>query len=367
MKRELGEYRSLVNEIQAGLPIRPKSLQDIPQVVKQLARDRAVRQKVFERLGLDDNGDVEHVLDDVLEKTRLIDAISAVLRPGSLQQLPAVIQKMKVEQEQVRQLLETTGDVNEAIANLKTRQTDFDTQLRLAGDFLSKIFDLITGPSVNPVKLGFPLKQSVQDRLIEVLTKMKDQARTDHEKIDHLFQQAKSMGYDGDDPIEACKYIADRLAQTQQQKTFETVQQELAAVQAAQKREEELHESAIAKLKKQLADLKGTVAQQQEVGVQREDELRGALSDLERKNRQLAEQLEEAGRIRQELGRIGAGFSADSKYLRSKMSANELRLLDFVEKMMRQEKDSKQVLQQQRAVREALLGDAAHVTPETDT
>jgi chromosome segregation ATPase len=274
---------------------------------------------------------------------------------------------MKAEQEQIRQLLETTGDVNEAIANLKSRQTDFDTQLRLAGDFLSQIFDLITGPSVNPVKLGFPMKGSVQERLIEVLTRMKDQARADHEKIDQLLQQAKSMGYDGDDPLEAVKYIADRLAQIQQQKTFETVQQELAQVRAAQKREEELHENATAKLKKQLADLKATIAQQQGVGVQREDELRGTVSDLEKKNRELTEALEEARRIRQELGRIGAGFSADSKYLRSKMSANELRLLDFVEKMMRQERDSKQVLQQQRAVREALLGDAARATPETDT
>jgi chromosome segregation ATPase len=261
----------------------------------------------------------------------------------------------------VLKLLKAEGavDLSATVSFLVGKNAELEQQLAAAADFLSRLFGAVAGPASSPLRLAFPLKRGRADGLVEIVAKIRERAAADRAQVDGILERAKALGYAGEDCMEACEFIANHIGEGQRQRTLEQVNRELAEVRAACGKEQELHAREKAALKKRVADGRAAIAQMQGNVSQREEELGEQIRELERKVRELTEALATERRVREELGRIGAGYSADSKYLRSKMTANELRLLAFVERIMQQEKEAQELLEKQKAVREALLGDPA--------
>jgi AraC-like DNA-binding protein len=107
--------------------------------------------------------------------------------------------------------------------------------------------------------------------------------------------------------------------------------------------------------KEKLARLRETLSQQIQKSNDREEELREENEQLSRRVRELVADLETERQVREELGRLGAGLSTDTTYLRSKLSTNELRLLDLAARMAASERTTADIHEKQRRTREVLL------------
>jgi chromosome segregation ATPase len=176
--------------------------------------------------------------------------------------------------------------------------------------------------------------------------------------VGRILDKAAHLGYPGEDAFEACEFIINRLSEMERQTTLEQVSQELEKARLDCQRQQGLYANDKAKYKKRVRDLRTALAQQQKTGSQREEELHEEIRRLEQRIRELTEELETANRVREELGRIGRGFSADRKALKGKLSDNEMKFLTFVEKMMQQERETQKLHEEQKQMREQLLGDA---------
>jgi chromosome segregation ATPase len=363
LTRENAELKLLFNEVKANVPGTVKSLRELPAVLKRL---NAEKQNLHSAIGATGSEEAVEAIAGLQEKARLLDEIEQIFGLSNCHELPAAIQqlrrdqgKQKQERQRIFDLLqvEGTADLGAAVSSLVEKQKQLNGQLELAASFLSQLLGIISGGSTSPLRLSFPMKPTIRDRLMDIVKKMKEQATLDHQQVDQILERAKALGYQGDDCMEACEFIANHIVEGQKQGTFEQVNRELSAVRAASEKEQELHSRERGTLKKRIADLRAAIAQQQGSGTQREEELTEQIRNLEKKIRELTEALATERRVREELGRIGAGYSADSKYLRSKMTANELRLLTLVERFMQQERESQELREKQKAMREALLGD----------
>ena len=113
--------------------------------------------------------------------------------------------------------------------------------------------------------------------------------------------------------------------------------------------------SFIWKYKKKIESYKVTIAQLQSKGNQRDDEQSDLIQNYEKKIRELTEDLATEKRVREELGKIGDGFSADTKYLKSKLSSKEMKFFTFIQKVMQQDKQAKELRMKMKQERENLL------------
>ena len=187
--------------------------------------------------------------------------------------------------------------------------------------------------------------------------KFKKKADTDRKQVDSILTKAKSLGFEdeNDDCMKACEFIAKMLAESERQKTFEKVGKDLDSVrESSQKKEDELN-ARIAKLKKKVKSYQESLVQLQSKGNQRDDEQNDLIQNYERRIRELSEELETEKRVREELVKIGDGYSADTKYLKSKLSSKEMKLFTFIQKVMQKDKEDREIRNQMRKERENLL------------
>jgi chromosome segregation ATPase len=363
LARENAELKLILNEVKATVPGRSRSLGELPAVLKRL---NAENQKLLSAIGVKESDEADAAIARLQEKGRVLDEIGQVFGLSDFSELPAAIRRVRSDQGRQKQehqrilamlRAEGTADLGATVSALVEKQKQLDGQLELAADFLSQLLAIISGGTASLLRLTFPMRPTMRDRLVDIFKKMKNQATLDRQQVEQILERAKALGYQGDDCMEACDFLANHIAEGQKQGTLEQVNQELSAVRAASEKRQEEHSRERAALKKRIADLRAAIARQQGSGAQREEELTEQIRNLEKKIRELTEALGTERRVREELGRIGAGYSADSKYLRSKMTANELRLLTLVERIMQQERESQELREKQRAIRKALLGD----------
>jgi chromosome segregation ATPase len=365
------EFRTAFDEIKAYVPAKSRSLRHIGAAVKRLAAQTDIAQRIASLIDVPETGDLVAAVGSLREKAHTLEAIMETLGISDSQAAPSAVRRLrddcealKQEQDRILKMLKTDakGDLSQTISFLVGKHAELEKQLASAADFLSHLFAAIAGPSSSPLHLTFPLKKSRTDNLLEIVGRIKNRGDLDRRQVEDVLERAKALGYTGEDCMEACEFIGNHIGEAQRQETLEQVNRELSEVRAAYQKEQELHAKEKASLKKKIAQSRSAIAQMQGNGSQREEELNEQIRELERKIRELSEALATERRVREELGRIGAGNSADSKYLRSKMTANELRLLTFVERIMQQEKEQQELLEKQKAVREALLGDPSLVS-----
>lgn len=371
-KKELEEttarcktFQKMFDKIQAIAPNQINSMNDIPDLLKTLLNAKTLNDEITSVLP---SSDPVQAIKDLQQKASILDQIQATMKTKNIDSLPSLISKLKEDHQRITEILgDSNPDLSVTIAEIIKKQGALDEQLKDAASFISRVLAIISGPSDTPLQLVFPLKQTVKDRLVDLVEKIKKRSADDRMQIEEVLQKARAMGYKGESLLEAANFISERLSETERQKTLEMINKELQDVRDAYEKEKEMHTKDKSKSKKRIAELKSSFAQMQAKFSGREEDLANQIQDLETKIRQLTEDLETERRVREELGRIGAGFSADSKYLRSKMTANELKLITFVEKMMQTEREGAELRKKQAEMREQLLGDAvAKSTSKSD-
>lgn len=360
IEKENQTFKNILDEINDIVP--NHSIQDLPDLIRDLSDNKEFTKQVCAALGVSNPSDALGIVKNAKDSSKTLQKIAKIMGTSDPNSLSKAIQKLKDENEklnnerqQIIQLLPNDDNIDIAtlISNIVQKQKSYEDQIDSAAKFISQVLATITNSQQSP--LNFPLKKNIRDDLVSLVSKIKSKADSDRKQIDSILQKAKSLGFDGDDCIKACEFIAKMLAETERQKTFETVGKELDAVREnSQKKEEELN-AQIAKLKKKVKSLQVSIAQMQSQGNQRDDEQSDLIQNYEKKIQELSEELATERRVREELGKIGDGFSADTKYLKSKLSSKEMKFFTFIQQVMQQDKQAKELRIKMKKERENLL------------
>ena len=338
------ELRKVVDHIQNSIPV--ESMKDLPKAVSDAVKHKQTAEELMKMLSAKDRDSAIQKLEELAQQSGVLSAIQDIL-PSNLFDLPEHIKNLKEEnnrlreqQQKVSQLLSGSSDtdimrsVQEAIEN----QSKLTDQLKAATEFVSTVLAIMTGPSIAQTRLTFPLKQSVRDKLIDLVMRIKKRADTDHEQVERVLERARHAGYVGEDVIEAVSYIAMREIESERQQTLSMIGRELDDVQSLSASQKEAYAKDKEEARKKIAKLRESLADQIERASQREQELKEENDGLLKKCRELASDLETERKVREELGRIGAGLSYDKTYLTCKLSKNELRLITLAEQTARTNK-----------------------------
>jgi hypothetical protein len=301
------------------------------------------------------------------KQAEMLNRISGVLpgsRPedllNSVKQLTEDNRRLKSEHERISALVGPDGgtDAAKAIREIIDRQKSMDGQMDAAATFVSELVGVLSGRPSSPTRLAFPLKKSIEDKLKTIVINFKARADRDRQQVEDLLVHAHVLGYEGDSILEACDHIAERKMETERQSTLVTVSKELGTVRSVSVTEKETYERDKSKSREKISKLTESITRQMETQRGREEEFVNEKAQLMKEIRDLKADLDTERRVREELGRIGAGLSSDKGYLRSKLSKNELRLLDFAERMAESDRAAAEVHEKQRRDREALIGTA---------
>jgi hypothetical protein len=192
----------------------------------------------------------------------------------------------------------------------------------------SELFSRLLGAlSSTPMQITFPLSRPFQERLVRLILDFKEKTTDIQRQVDGVLSRASSLGFRGSRLSDAVDFIVASFVESEKQQLGERMHAELMDVRRLSETERELAQKQRHKAKKRVAELRGTLGAVQERNATKEDELRAQLDAEKRKGQQALSELENERRIHEELMLVIGGKAADSEYLRSKLSAREMKEL----------------------------------------
>jgi chromosome segregation ATPase len=245
-------------------------------------------------------------------------------------------------------LLNSKDNLKDAIQTLLDNLND-------ASKFVTQMVSSITGMPIQS-KPVFPMEQGKKEQILSVLKKASAEARADHSIVSSLLQQANSVGYDGSDAAEAVSYIVDFYSSKEKKSALDEMNRQLNELRAALDAEVNAHKQDIEKKAKEIAECRNATIQLSQKFKAEREELWNNNTQMESRIRQLADDLNNEKSLRRELSRVGAGMSADKKLLKSKLSAQEFKLLELVEKLVQSEKQTRRLHETTKRARQEILG-----------
>ncbi|KAH0786758.1 viral A-type inclusion protein [Histomonas meleagridis] len=350
---EIQNYEQFKNQLETILPIKTENNEEMIQCIESLVDDSNNLSSISNYLKIPSKSEI---LDTVKVLNENIEFINNAVQESSKETIEDFVNdslKKKQEEKEIAQLMniDTIDSLPKIIDDLLKEKTESQRKLTEASQFTSKIFGIISSsPQTN---LRFPLPTNIQQTVIDIVTSLQRNSAKNQEDVENVLQQAKSLGYEGSDCIEACDFMTNEIMESKKRlDKINDLKKEISEI----KKEKDKSDSETLNLKNKIKDMKKIVVHQQIEAAKREEEINESLMEYEQKIKDLNEDLITERRIREQLSRIGAGFSADSQFLRSKLSENEVRLVEFVEKMMNQEKQTSLIHERQRKTREKLFG-----------
>lgn len=224
----------------------------------------------------------------------------------------------------------------------------------LAKEFIKDVIISLSS-SITPSKIEIPLSDAKANAVLQSIKSLVNQSEEDRHNIETLLTKARSVGYDGTDCLEAAIFIAKLKGEQEKQSLLEMMKQQIDDLKEHLRMEEDVHKSDVDKKNKAINELKKTVIQLTEKNVKERDESQKQIQDLETEISNLKEQIKIEKDLRREIGRIGQGITADKAILKSKLSAQEFRFIEFIEGVMKKEKESREIAEKMKKARQENL------------
>lgn len=338
LQDENKEMQNLLNSIQRSLP--GKSIKEIPKEIARITKLAKLANEVSNSLGLKPDDDILEHIAELKQQEEFAKKVSSILPNKSADQLFNHIQKLKAEndklkneQQKIASLIpnDASVDISHQIEEIIQKQNKLNDELTKAADFISTLLSIFTGSTANQTRLAFPLKKSIETKLIDLVTRLKNRADNDRLQINQTLEKAKSYGYEGENIIEAADFIVARESENERQQTFSMIDRELGDVRNFSSSEKQSYIQKNEELKQKIKILRENISQQNEKLRETEDSMSNRIVILEKENRKLRDELENEKKIREELTRLNSGLSADTDLIRSKLSPKELNSFDFAE------------------------------------
>lgn len=313
--------------------------------------------EVFRVVGAVEGQNVPEIIAKFKEDSNEYKKINESLQGSSVN----FIKRMKKERDTICNKIGVSSEVNlvdefNLISETKDQLTE---NLKESTEFLSKVVNIIVGQQQSPRTLSFPMTPSRKQQIIGMISKLLEAYRKDHSDVDFLLSEANKFGFQGTDVETALSTIikaniskeSDVHAQSSNQK----IQQIKEEMESQISENAQQFRATVEKKEKELKELKGKLIIMSEKAISEREEYEKTSSDYEKKIRDLSEQLSSEKILRAEISRIGAGDAMDKKMLKSKLSTQEFKLIEFIEKIMRSESEAKSIRDSLRKTREENL------------
>lgn len=338
LKMKLNELQNDLNEILSAAGV--KTSRGAIQEIEKGKKANQTEQNIREILGISIRDDAEKKIGDLQKSLK---SLFNVFGTNDFDQ----IFNVKKEFDSVCALVKNNKKPSDGVAELLINQNEMQ-------DFIAQILQTLSG---NTSKIPiFPMNPARNSQILGILKKSADQAKNDHHTVDSIIERAIGMGYTGDNGIEAVDYIISKCAIEERQVILEQMSQQLADLRNQLAKEVESHKKEIEQKTKELAESRKSALQLSQKNKIEREELLSSNSQLEQRIMKLNDELNTEKSLRKELSRVGAGMSADKKLLKSKLSSQEFRLIELVEKLVKSEKESRAIHDNLKKIREENLG-----------
>jgi len=221
-------------------------------------------------------------------------------------------------------------------------------------EYILTIFSLFSNSKQSPSKASTILAPKRRQQMINAIQSTISIAKQDREQILHIIEEAEKLGYTGSRGTEAAQYIAQHMFEQEKQLAMIQLKNELESVRLSLENEKEEHKKENDKFKKKITEQRSLIAKISEEKMQLLTEQSNQNEDLMSQIRKLQEDIRNEKTLRLEIARIGAGDVADRKLLKSKLSDTEFKFVEFIQKIMNQEKESRVIHEQMKKEREKL-------------
>ncbi|EAY00199.1 hypothetical protein TVAG_007290 [Trichomonas vaginalis G3] len=340
LKIQNQQLQSDISDILSHLGV--KTVKGALQEIENGKRALASEQNLRESLGISIRDDVNKKVNDL---NKILQRIYGLLGTNDI----SSIENLKQEYDLVGSMVKNTRKPSDGVAQLISIQGE-------ASDFVSQVISSLTGNPMSPKGPLFPMNPARNAQIIGILKKTAEQAKNDHNTVDTIVERAIGMGYTGDDGIEAVDFIMSKVAIEGRQAVLEQMSAQLSDVRAQLAKENQSHKEEMDQKIKELAESRKAALQLSQKNKVEREELLANNVQLEQRIAKLNEELNLEKSLRKELSRVGAGMSADKKLLKSKLSSQEYRLIELVEKLVKSERESRAIHDNMKKIREENLG-----------
>ena len=295
------------------------------------------------------NDSIIRALNDILnvhDKEALVSAVTDLsTRASTLDQLESDLKTANVPQA-VHQLQQEIQRVSQ-LTNAKQNQSIIDAVNDLLNSYNSTksfVVRVITTLStqVSPENIQFPLPPAKCDSLISSLKALIEDSNADKNNIKTLLDKAKGLGFYGESCLEAAIFIAQQKADLEKKNT-DVLKAQLEDTRSLLKAEQDQRQKDVDKRNQTISDLKKSIIQLTEKNSTDKTILQKDISELQQKINDLNSQLANEVTLRREIGRIGQGATADKRLLKSKLTENEYRFIEFIDEIMKKEQRAREI------------------------
>ena len=271
---------------------------------------------------------------DLVERVRNIIDMNRKLVSAAGTSNTEDIVRMKEEYEQVSTLLSVKENVPKAVEKLYSVIKD-------ASEFTCGIITKLTNSPVVIRSSLFPISQQRKEQLTRIINEIKDISNVNKNIVSSVIKEARKFGYKDDNGLEALKVII-RSKQTistpskdkEAQNEVNALRESLSKAVANHKKDSE------AKIK-EIADQRKVIVELTQKNINEKSSLTQRNIELERLVKKLNADLANERCLRTAFNDIANGKPSDRSLLSSKLTFQELKIVDMISEIARTSSKSK--------------------------
>lgn len=332
-----------------------KNVQDAIKQIKKLSNDSNTLSSVREALNI---GEHEDVVKRTVEASQKIDKLDQIVTNiGSADDVVRKTRRYKDDQVKIAGMLNAKSDeeLSPLISDLLEKKKVSDKNLDESNKFIADLLTVLSGSHQSPHKIGTHLSSKNKENIINSMKQTVEQSLKDRADVDNILKKAQSFGYLGKDVQDAVQVLTNKKVEEITQGLQSDMVKQISDINAILQLERETSAQEKEKLTKKIMELRQTISLSAEKNAEERNDYERRITELDDKNRLLSDQLETEKILRQELNRIGQGAAADKSLLRSKLSAQEFKVINFVEKIMSREREAAALRESLKRAREENL------------
>lgn len=317
--------------------------------------------QLMDKLNIMSDQDPETVIEKLHNSDSMLKRIKTLMNDKDDKSIFSTVQRMKNQYESICHKLGTnpTSDIAHEVSQLLDDKRTANIDAQDAVEFIAQMFRILTGQDISVKKITFPMSTSRKQQLLDQLTNVVSAAKEDRGFVENIIKQANKLGYDGNNVAEALEHIVKTRLNNEKQVALEQTNKQIEDLRAELEeqfsRNQVQYNADIERRVRDISELRNKIVQLSESKNLDREEFEKQTLVYERQIRELTDQLNTEKTLRKELGRIGAGATADKNMLKSKLTAQEYKFIEFIDKMMRSEREAKAIHDGMKRARQANL------------
>jgi hypothetical protein len=240
----------------------------------------------------------------------------------SIQDLPAAanfITETLLESKKVAQLEDLT-QIPSRIAAYQSEIRELKAHLATAAELMTRILSRIFKRNVTA---SFPLDSALSAKIAKGFDDYVDTTEALQANVEALLKEARTLGYAGISCVDAAVFLAEELCRKKEQEHLEQMVLQMKQLREDKDRERQVSDQRNKANTQKLAELRQSKASLAEQAAAKQAELLDQIEQLQREARDSEAKIDQLQRVRDELVRLSANEVYDHEILRKLLSSTE--------------------------------------------